>query len=130
MGIAVNDTIHFLTRYELESRKPGSLTDALRRTFVGVGSALVTTTIILVLGFATVLTSDLPSHRTFSAMACATIAAALVGDLVFLPAMLLSWPGRRRNDDNATQSIADEDQAAALVAAPSADANHQGKDRQ
>ena len=98
LGIAVDDTIHFLTRLEQERRAGAPLKEALHQTFVGVGSALITTTLILVLGFATVMTSDLPSHRTFAGMACATIAAALIGDLVFLPAMLMCLPPKKPAD--------------------------------
>jgi len=42
----------------------------------------------MVVGFGAVLTSDLPSQRTFAAMACCTITTALLGDVIFLPAML------------------------------------------
>ena len=52
---------------------------------------MVITTFILVTGFGTVLTSELPGQRYFAAMAVSTIAAALVGDLVFLPALLKSF---------------------------------------
>ena len=55
-----------------------------------VGTVLVTTTLILVAGFSTVLFSELAGHRAFALMAVCTIAAALVGDLLFLPAML-NW---------------------------------------
>jgi hypothetical protein len=48
------------------------------------------------------MTSDLPAHREFAGMACVTIAAALVGDLFFLPAMLACFPGR--SDDDPVQT--------------------------
>ena len=90
LGIAVDDTIHFLTRFKQEQQHATDHIDAVRRAFVGVGTALVTTTVILVVGFSTALTSSLPDHRMFAAMACATISSALFGDLLFLPA-LLTW---------------------------------------
>jgi hypothetical protein len=52
------------------------------------------TTLILVAGFATVLLSDLPAHRIFGAMACATIASAILGDLFALPALLATFERR------------------------------------
>lgn len=89
LGIAVDDTIHFLSRYQYE-RKQNPTNESIRRTWVGVGTALIMTTVVMVSGFATVLTSELPQQRTFGAMACVTIGAALLGDMLFLPA-LLAW---------------------------------------
>jgi predicted RND superfamily exporter protein len=95
LGIAVDDTIHFLTRYGYERAEGQSTPAAIRSAFVHVGTALILTTLILVAGFSTVLTSDLAIQRSFAAMACSTILAALVGDLIFLPAMLMWWDRER-----------------------------------
>ena len=84
----MDDTIHFLTQYRSEVDRHGDVEQSLRNAFQGVGSAMIITTFILVTGFSTVLTSDLPGQRYFATMAVSTIAAALVGDLVFLPALL------------------------------------------
>lgn len=88
LGIAVDDTIHFLTRYqeELEECKDESV--AIRKAFTGVGTALILTTTVLVSGFATVLFSDSRDHYIFASMAMITLSAALFADLVFLPALL------------------------------------------
>ena len=96
LGIAVDDTIHFLTRYRQELQDGADGNTAIRRSFEGVGAAMIITTVILVTGFGTVMTSDLPAHRYFATMAVSTITAALVGDLVFLPALLARFPGYRR----------------------------------
>lgn len=95
IGIAVDDTIHFLTRFQYELSDTDDVKTAIRHAFLGVGKALVMTTIILVTGFATVLSSELPAHRTFAAMACATIAAALLADLLFFPAMLACFARKK-----------------------------------
>jgi predicted RND superfamily exporter protein len=94
IGIAVDDTIHFLTRFQHEVSIDGNVGEAIHRTFMGVGNALVMTTIILITGFSSVLLSELPAHRTFAAMACSTIAAALIGDLIFFPALLACFAGK------------------------------------
>ncbi len=96
LGIAVDDTIHFLSRFRLELEEDGDIEAALRRAFTGVGSALVMTTIILCSGFGTMLLSEIPGQRAFAAMACSTIAAAVVGDLVALPALLSCFHPRKR----------------------------------
>ena len=88
LGIAVDDTIHFLTRFEEERQNCDSEDEAIRRAFTGVGTALIMTTVVLVSGFATVLMSDSRDHFIFASMGSITIASALFADLVFLPAML------------------------------------------
>ena len=88
LGIAVDDTIHFLTRYTEELKQGHDNREAIRRSFVGVGSACIMTTLVLVCGFATVLWSDTREHHIFATMGGATIAFALLGDLIILPAML------------------------------------------
>lgn len=88
LGIAVDDTIHFLSRFQQELAVDGAVEAAIRRAFIGVGSAMMMTTVILCAGFGTMLWSELPGHRTFAAMAVSTIAAAVVGDLIALPALL------------------------------------------
>ena len=88
LGIAVDDTIHFLTRYQEEMEKCDDQAEAIRNAFTGVGTALIMTTIVLVAGFSTVLLSDSRDHFIFASMGIITLSAALFADLVFLPAML------------------------------------------
>jgi len=94
LGIAVDDTIHFLTRY-LEEREHHSEQDAIRRAFTGVGTALIMTTTVLVVGFSTVIFSESRDHKIFAMMGALTISAALFGDLIFLPALLAAFGPKR-----------------------------------
>jgi hypothetical protein len=55
------------------------------------------TTIVLVAGFSTVMFSDSRDHRIFASMGAITVAAALFGDLIFLPAMLKQFAGRKKS---------------------------------
>lgn len=95
LGIAVDDTIHFMTRFRFEFDKDDDIDAAIERTILRVGKALLMTTTVLVVGFASVLTSDFPRNRVFSAMVVFTIASALACDMVLLPAMLKSFLGAR-----------------------------------
>lgn len=99
LGIAVDDTIHFLTRY-LEERRENSQDIAIRRAFTGVGTALIMTTSVLVVGFATVTISESRDHRIFAMMGAITIAAALLADLLFLPALLARFAERKSADES------------------------------
>ncbi len=88
LGIAVDDTIHFLTRYEEERGLHGNTSEAITNAFSSVGTALIMTTIVLVTGFSTVLFSDSRDHFMFASMGAITLTAALFADLVFLPGLL------------------------------------------
>jgi predicted RND superfamily exporter protein len=88
LGIAVDDSIHFLTRFTEETSRTTDLQAAIRNAFGGVGVALVMTTVVLVTGFSTVAFSDSHDHHIFATMGGLTIASALLADLIFLPAML------------------------------------------
>jgi predicted RND superfamily exporter protein len=96
IGIAVDDTIHFLTRFLHECQDRGETRKAIEDTFHAVGAAMVTTTLVLVTGFGAVLFSELPTHRTFATMAVCTIVAALLADLVLLPAILAYFYPQRQ----------------------------------
>jgi len=91
LGIAVDDTIHFLTRFVEERSRTDDDQEAIRRAFTGVGTALLMTTIVLVAGFSTVLLSDSRDHFIFASLGAITLTAALFGDLVFLPALLVKY---------------------------------------
>ncbi|MEZ6127192.1 MAG: MMPL family transporter [Planctomycetaceae bacterium] len=94
LGIAVDDTIHYLIQFRAERREGLNPLQANQKAFVSVGSALIMTTLVMVAGLGTVLTSQLPPHVSFAAMGCTTLAAALVADLIFLPALLTLFPGK------------------------------------
>ncbi|MBW3599827.1 MAG: MMPL family transporter [Planctomycetes bacterium] len=88
IGIAVDDTIHFLTRYVEETSAGGLHSEAIQRAFTGVGSALMMTTIVLVTGMLTAVFGDARDARIFGIMGAITLISALFADIVFLPALL------------------------------------------
>jgi predicted RND superfamily exporter protein len=88
IGMAVDNTIHLITRFQREYPIDYSVSAALRRTGLAVGKAVFSTTVVLLAGFGSVGISEIPVTRLFSMLACMMLAAALVGDLILLPAML------------------------------------------
>jgi predicted RND superfamily exporter protein len=104
LGIAVDDTIHFISRFRRELAVDQDVDAALRRTFVAVGAALLTSTLILLVGFGSALASDLPHIRMFVSLSCVAIFSALLGDLLILPAMLACFyrPGPNSPGGQAT----------------------------
>ncbi len=101
LGIAVDDTIHYLNRFVQERRQCADLSLALRRCSAAVGTALVTSTLVLLAAFGSLLASEIPTTRVFAELACVAIAAALVGDLVFLPALLRCFAANRPSGSSA-----------------------------
>jgi len=89
LGIAVDDTIHFVSRYRRERRAGCDPAMACRHSFDQVGRALVVTTLIFVFSFGGLLSSRLAGYHIFAILACSGFIAALVGDLLILPALLL-----------------------------------------
>jgi len=85
-GLAVNDTIHFLHRWRHEKTCGHSY--PITRTIRLIGPVLILTTVVLVFGLAVTAFSGLPSLRMFGWLSAVTLLAALVGDLLLLPAML------------------------------------------
>lgn len=89
-GIAVDDTIHFLTRYKLERSRGSSVDDAIRETFIVSGKAIILTTIILVFGFVSLIFSDFTGTYYVGILVCITLVSALLADLFLIP-QLLYW---------------------------------------
>ncbi|MEC7861430.1 MAG: MMPL family transporter [Verrucomicrobiota bacterium] len=88
LGIAADDAIHFLSRYQAERRNGLNIDQALECSFMRVGQVLIATTVVMLCGLGSVLFSSLPMYRAFTAVACATLSTALIADLIILPALL------------------------------------------
>ncbi len=93
-GIAVDDTVHFLNRYRLIPKEDGDAAQRLVAAARHVGPALFATTLVIITGMASTLTSGLPTIALFGQIAAGALAVALIGDLLFLPALMLTF-GRR-----------------------------------
>ena len=93
-GIAANDTVHFLNRFLHVDGDRQSLADRLIETSAHIGPVLVGTTLIIIAGMSTTLTSGMPTIAWFGIIASLTLLVGIVGDLVILPA-LIAGPGRR-----------------------------------
>ena len=88
-GIAVDDTVHFLSHYLHSRREEGRPhLEAVKHTLDRIGGAIVATTIILCAGVVIVIFSDLPQVALFGTLFVSTLAFALIGDLFILPALL------------------------------------------
>lgn len=89
LGIVVDDTVHFLSKYtQAKKEKNLSSEEAIQYAFQGVGTALITTSIILVIGFSFLTISSFKVNVVLGALSAMTMAIALIVDFTFLPAVL------------------------------------------
>lgn len=89
LGIAVDDTIHFLSNYYRWRAEGMSRADALTQIMTFTGSALIVTTVILVAAFGLFMLGSFTPNVNFGVMCAFVLLTALIVDLVFLPALLL-----------------------------------------
>ncbi len=116
-GLAVDDSIHFFNRYFLErdriaerekasmqsddltgeessnklARKQYNLeVEAVKNTVSHIGPVLILTTVILICGLSVTILSNLYVTRLFGELSMATLSAALLADLFFLPALIIA----------------------------------------
>ena len=87
-GIAVDDSIHYLARFRMETLRGASLHQAVKNTTIHTGRAIVLTSLILIAGFGVLGTSSFESNMLMGLLTCLTILTALVADLLFLPALI------------------------------------------
>lgn len=94
LGLAVDDSIHFLTRFRDEFLKEENYEKAIKKTFNGAGRAIVYTTVILVLGLMVLTISSLPPMVKFAYLTGSTLISALLADLFILPASIMIFKPR------------------------------------
>jgi predicted RND superfamily exporter protein len=94
MGVAVDDTIHFLTWYRWGLAEGLGRVGAIQEAYRRVGRAMAQTTAIGGLGMFVFALSTFTPTQMFGILMLALLLAALVGDLVFLPAILAGPVGR------------------------------------
>ena len=89
LGIAVDDTIHFMTHYRVELSKTGSIAAALESAIKEVGQAVMFTTMVIGLGFAVLSFSDYLGMAKVGFFGSLAIFVALLCDLFLIPAMII-----------------------------------------
>jgi len=94
LGIAVDGTIHFLSWFRREVRSGRSRSVAIEYVYRHCGRALTQTTIVCALGLLVYCVSGFVPARRFSWMLLLLLLAAMVGDLILLPALLVGPLGK------------------------------------
>lgn len=89
LGLAVDDTIHFLSRFKLETRKGKCVREALKASMEHTGLAIIRTTLILTLGFFPFAFAEYWSINMLGTYLIAVLFSALLADLILLPAIIV-----------------------------------------
>ncbi len=90
IGIVVDDTVHFLSKFLRAKREQGLDTEAaIRYAFTTVGRAITVTTVVLILGFLVMMASSFAMNEGMGKLTAITLAVALITDFFMLPALLL-----------------------------------------
>lgn len=90
LGIVVDDTVHFLSKYLRARREHGSTSqEAVRYAFSRVGKALWVTSAVLIAGFLVLALSSFQLNAQMGLLTAIVIALALAADFLFLPPLLM-----------------------------------------
>jgi hydrophobe/amphiphile efflux-3 (HAE3) family protein len=89
IGVAVDDTIHFMMRFRREFERLGNYADSLRTTLSTAGRPVTFTTITLVLGFSVLAFSNVSGIAKYGLLSSFAFLWALLADFFFMPAFLL-----------------------------------------
>ena len=107
LGIVVDDTIHFMSKYLRAKREQGlDAAEAVRYAFRSVGVALFVTTVVLTAGFLVLAQSHFTVNADMGLMTALTITLALIIDFLFLPPFLIFLEERssKRNENKPTSN--------------------------
>ena len=89
IGIAVDDTIHYLHRYKEEFALDSDPVAAMQRSHASVGHAMYYTSLTIMIGFFVLVLSEFSPTIYFGLLTVLAMFSALVADLLLLPALLL-----------------------------------------
>jgi predicted RND superfamily exporter protein len=91
IGIAVDDTIHFLVRYRRELRCTGDVNSSIENAILHSGRAMTFTSAAMAAGCGLFILSDFAPSRDFGFLMAFTMITALLSDLFLLPYLIRRW---------------------------------------
>ncbi|MBK8820925.1 MAG: MMPL family transporter [Saprospiraceae bacterium] len=100
-GIAVDDTIHFLAKYNLLLRDGLDKETAIYKTTKETGKSIIFTSLVLSVGFLVMIFSQNPPTFTIGILISLTLFSALLCDLYLLPVLLRNWHHPKNEEPSA-----------------------------
>ncbi len=89
LGIAVDDTIHYLHRFKIEVAKDGDYIAAMHRSHASIGYAMYYTSVAIMIGFSVLALSNFVPTIYFGLLTMLAMFMAIVADLLLLPKLIL-----------------------------------------
>lgn len=90
LGVAVDDTIHFLFHYQKERKAVRNYSEAIIETHDKIGRIIVISSVILCVGYAILLLASLKTAVYLGLLTLISVIGAIIGDLILLPQLLKS----------------------------------------
>lgn len=103
IGIAVDDSIHIMSRYRLMRARGHDVNSAISKAMSSSGRAVILTSTILVIGFSVMLFGNFIPFIYVGLFSAMIMIFALIGDLIFMPALLHIFDGRQAKDNEQIQ---------------------------
>ena len=98
-GIAVDDTIHYVSKLKMELNKGRTMLYALKRSSISTGKAIVLTSVILLSGFFALIFSDFTSTYYIGLLVSITLLFAVLSDLFLLPVLIVLFYNEDKNEE-------------------------------
>jgi len=95
VGLAVDDTIHFMHRFQRSHAETRDVPAAVRETLASTGTALLYTSLVISLGFLVMILAYMNNTRAFGVLAAFATGVALLADVLLAPALLVAAQRRR-----------------------------------
>jgi len=107
LGIVVDDTVHYMTKYRRARTEKGyNAEQAVRYAFTSVGRALLVTSIVLIAGFMVLAFSDFKLNSGMGLLTALVIGLALLADFLLLPSLLMKIEERSNEKKTAADTAA------------------------
>ena len=104
IGIAVDDTIHYIHRFRAEFRKDRNYRETLKRCHASIGKAVYYTSLTIIAGFSILALSNFVPTVYFGVLTSLAMFIALVGALTLLPQLLITFKPFGMEDDQSVAS--------------------------
>lgn len=99
LGLAIDDTIHFVWHYMNERRQGTCLQTSLKKTIESKGLAIVITSMIVAAGFSIMMLSQFIPTVNFGVFTTAAVLLAMFADILLLPAILITFRAHLKIQD-------------------------------
>ena len=124
LGIAVDNTIHYILRFREEFAKDPDMGRATWKTMLGKGQPMCLSTFLTVIGLAVLLWSDFVPTRRFAELTIVTLTGALIGALFLLPpCVALLWKRPGLQTKSGSQAVSNHPPITCQVDSPAGHAN-------